>query len=71
MSCTFNENSEILLGRLFFKKRRNNLQLSEVMTLYYHDEIIVKCSKISWTEIFGKVNTATVTIIHCSEKTLH
>lgn len=46
------------------------MQLSEVVTLFYHDEITVKCSKTSWIESFGEVNTATVTIIHRSEKTL-
>lgn len=32
------------------------------MSLHYHDEITVQCSKISFTESFGKVNTATVII---------
>lgn len=47
------------------------MQLSEVVTLFYHDEITAKCSKISWTESFGEVNTATLTITHCPEKALH
>lgn len=47
------------------------MQFSKVMSWHYCDEITVLCSKISCTESFGKVNTTTVTIIHCFEKALH
>lgn len=39
------------------------MQSSEVTSLYYYAEITVPWNNISGTENFGKVNTATVTVI--------